>query len=259
MYILSVDTTAKTATVCVAKTDEILGIVPISQLDLNSTTTHSESLLPMIDEALKLSGLSLSEMDVFAITAGPGSFTGVRIGVSTVKGLSFSIKDNVPCIPLSTLYCLALNVSGYADNTIVCPVMDARREQFYNAMFKISKGKLKRLCEDRVLTAKELTDEISEKYSSKKIIICGDGAKLFYSLLPKYLGDTTSKISLARPDAIMQNAFSVAYAAWEIVSSPKFKSEDYPGSALSPIYLRLSQAERERNEKLKNKDQGDVK
>jgi tRNA threonylcarbamoyladenosine biosynthesis protein TsaB len=257
MYILSVDTTAKSATVCVAKSDEVFGIIPIAQLDLNSTATHSESLLPMIDKALELSSLNISDMDCFAITAGPGSFTGVRIGVSAIKGLAFALGDEVPCIPLSTLYCLALNAAGYAENAIVCPVMDARREQFYNAMFRISKGKLKRLCEDRVFTAKELTDEISEKYSNKKIILCGDGAKLFYSLLPKYTGDNTLKIELARPGDIMQNAFSVAYAAWEKYCSEDFDKNAFKGSALSPIYLRLSQAERERNEKLKN--QGETK
>ena len=257
MYILSVDTTAKSATVCVAKTDEVSGLVPISQLNLNSTATHSESLLPMIDNALCLSSLKLSDMDCLAITAGPGSFTGVRIGVSSIKGLAFSLGDSIPCIPLSTLYCLALNVAAYGENTIVCPVMDARREQFYNALFKISKGKLKRLCDDRVLTAKELTDELTANYSGKKIVVCGDGAKLYNSLLPKYIGENELKISLARPENLLQNAFSVAYAAYEIMSSETFEKENYKGSSLSPIYLRLSQAERERNERLEN--QGETK
>jgi tRNA threonylcarbamoyladenosine biosynthesis protein TsaB len=106
MYILSVDTTAKSATVCVAKSDEISGVIPIAQLNLNSTATHSESLLPMIDKALELSSLKLSDINCFAITAGPGSFTGVRIGVSAIKGLAFASGDSIPCIPLSTLYCL---------------------------------------------------------------------------------------------------------------------------------------------------------
>lgn len=251
MYILSVDTTAKTATVCVAKSDDVLGLYPISQLNLNSTATHSESLLPMIDTALSLANLELSDMDALAITAGPGSFTGVRIGVSAIKGLAFALGDKIPCIPLSTLYCLAQNVAAYGENTYILPVMDARREQFYNAVFKISKGKVKRLCEDRVLTAKELSDEISEKYSGKKIVLCGDGAKLLYSLLPKYLETENFKISLARPENIMQNAFSVALSAWEVINTPSYSKESFTGSALSPIYLRLSQAERERNEKLK--------
>ncbi len=259
MYILSVDTTAKSATVCVAKTDEVSGLIPISQLNLNSTATHSESLLPMIDTALSLAALELSDMDCLAITAGPGSFTGVRIGVSSVKGLAFSLNDNIPCIPLSTLYCLALNAAAYGENTIICPVMDARREQFYNALFKISKGKLKRLCEDRVLTAKELTDELSANYSGKKIVVCGDGAKLYHSLLPKYIGENALKISLARPENLLQNAFSVAYAAYEIISSETFEKENYKGSSLSPIYLRLSQAERERNERLEKQNQGETK
>ncbi len=137
MYILSVDTTAKTATACVAKDDKTIGLVPVSSIGLNSTLTHSESLLPMVDSCLHMAKLSLSDIDYIAITAGPGSFTGVRIGVAAVKGLSFSTGGRIPCIPLSTLLCLARNLEGLPEGTVVCPLMDARREQFYNALFVI--------------------------------------------------------------------------------------------------------------------------
>ena len=252
MYILSVDTTAKTAAVCLAKDDVVQGLVPVSRLVLNSTVTHSESLLPMIEKALSLASVSLSQVDAFAITAGPGSFTGVRIGVSTVKGLAFSQEKEVPCIPLSTLYCLALNLCAYGDNTIVCPLMDARREQFYNAVFSLKSKKAKRLCDDRTVTAKELVDELCEKYPKKKIVLCGDGAALFYSLYEKYLDGRSLNVSLALAGDMLQDGFSVARAGFEVLSSPSFDKALYTQEALSPLYLRLSQAERERNERLSN-------
>lgn len=250
MYILSVDTTAKTASVCVAKDDELTGIAPVAQFTVNNTVTHSESLLPLIDKALDFSGIGISDIDAIAITAGPGSFTGVRIGVSAVKGLSFAREGTIPCIPLSTLYCLALNVSAYGDDTIVCPLMDARREQFYNAVFCLNSGNPERLCEDRVITANELSDELSEKYSGRRIVICGDGARLFYGLHRKYSDINIINPILAHPNDILQNAFSVAYAGWKVMSLPEYKAENYSGESLCPTYLRLSQAERERNEKL---------
>ncbi len=254
MYILSVDTTAKTAAVCLAKEDALQGLVPVSRLVLNSTVTHSESLLPMIGEALSLAGVCLSQVDAFAITSGPGSFTGVRIGVSTVKGLAFSLNDSVPCIPLSTLFCLALNLCAYGDNTIVCPLMDARREQFYNAIFSLRNKKPKRLCEDRVVTAKELVDELCVKYPKKKIVVCGDGAALFYGLYKKYLDGKSLNVSMALPGDLLQDGFSVARAGYDVLTSPSFDAARYSGSDLSPLYLRLSQAERERNERLSNEN-----
>ncbi|MBR5553113.1 MAG: tRNA (adenosine(37)-N6)-threonylcarbamoyltransferase complex dimerization subunit type 1 TsaB [Clostridia bacterium] len=254
MYILSVDTTAKTAAVCLAKEDELLGLVPVSRLVLNSTVTHSESLLPMIGQALSLANVPLSSVDAFVITSGPGSFTGVRIGVSTVKGLAFSQGENAVCIPVSTLYSLALNLCAYGDNVVVCPVMDARREQFYNALFSLKSKRAKRLCEDRVITAKELVAELCEKYPKRKIVLCGDGAALFYNLYKKYPGSEDLKISPALPGDLLQDAFSVARAGYEILKQESFDASQYGGSALSPTYLRLSQAERERNERLLNEN-----
>lgn len=248
MYILSVDTTAKTASVCVARDDEKTGILPVAEFTLNNTVTHSESLLPMIDSVLKMSRLELDDIDVFAITAGPGSFTGVRIGVSAIKGLAFSLKDKkpVPCIPVSTLRCLAENISGYPDSTILCPLMDARREQFYNALFEVRDGKVIRLCEDRTVTASELSAELSEKYGGKAVL-CGDGAMLYYSLLEKY---PCNCVELCSTKDLYQRAFSVAVVSLEVVKSQGFDVNEFTGDKLAPVYLRLSQAERERNERL---------
>ena len=171
MYILSVDTTAKTAAACVSMVRD--GVVyPLCDSHLNSTLTHSESILPMIDFCLKNAGVSLSEVDVLAISAGPGSFTGVRIGISTIKGLAFG-NDNVKCVPVSALEALCENVSDEQRGTVVCACMDARRNQFYNALFLANgKGSIKRLCDDRAIGEDELFKELSEKYASKKNCSC---------------------------------------------------------------------------------------
>lgn len=258
MNILAVDTTAKTAAVCVASGDADTGLAPKANFAVNGTLTHSESLLPMIDEALRRAGVSLRELSAIAVTAGPGSFTGVRIGVSTVKGLSFALDDKIPCIPLSTLYCLALGAAAYGENTILCPVMDARREQFYNALFRLRGGKPRRLCDDRAVSAEELTQELLTGFAGKKIVLCGDGARLYRRLLNRLLdrklGSTASaasaKILLARPEHLEMNAFSAAFAAYETLTLPNFVfDERYAGASLAPFYLRQSQAERTRNER----------
>ena len=133
MYILSVDTTAKTAAAAVSEVKD--GVVfPLCESRLNSTLTHSESILPMIDFCLKNSNVGIDQVDVLAISAGPGSFTGVRIGISTIKGLAFG-NDNVKCVPVSALESLCENVSDEQKGTVICACMDARRNQFYNALF----------------------------------------------------------------------------------------------------------------------------
>lgn len=248
MYILSVDTTAKSASVCISKDDEILGLVPVARANLDGALTHSECLLPMIDSCLSLARLSVGDIDYMAVTNGPGSFTGVRIGVCAISGLAFSQKKDIPCVPVSSLESLAENIVGYGESTVLCPLMDARREQFYNALFTVRGGKLKRLTPDRTVTADELCKEIEEKYSKKKIVICGDGARLFYTLMPKYAA--FDKLSLCHPKDLYQSAFSVAVAAKRIIDADGFDGALYGYEKLSPSYLRLSQAERERNERL---------
>ena len=247
MYILSIDTTAKTAAAGVSEYDETTGnLMPVSQAALNNTLTHSETILPMIDYCLKGANIELDEVKLAAISAGPGSFTGVRIGISALKGLAFG-KD-MKCVPVSTLLALALNVSDAKRSAIICAVMDARRNQFYNALFKADgNGNISRLCEDRAISAEELLEELSDKFSSKSIILVGDGTFLCEKL---YLQSGRElKLSVARNDRILQNAYSVAKAAVLDYDG----NADYSADALSPVYLRLSQAERERNERMNNK------
>lgn len=243
MYILSVDTTAKTASVAVSKIcDEV--VYPLCDARLNSTLTHSESLLPMIDFCLKNADVALSEVNVLAISAGPGSFTGVRIGISTIKGLAFG-NDEVRCVPVSALEALCENVSDEARGTVICACMDARRNQFYNALFSANgKGCIKRLCEDRAIGEEELYNELCEKYGARKIVLVGDGALLAYKLFSEHSGFDEMKIVTVRSDRLLQDASSVARCALRHIE------ESVSAEKLNPVYLRLSQAERERNERM---------
>ena len=242
MYILALDTTAKTAAVGLVKMEQDK-LYPAVTVQLNSTTTHSESLLPMIDFCMKNEHITLDEVSIIAVSAGPGSFTGVRIGISTVKGLAFG--RDISCVGVSTILALAMNVDNEKKGTVICPVMDARRNQFYNAIFvSEGEGNLKRKCADRAIGFDELFEELSKKYKNKNIVIVGDGAKLFMSLLEKKECDM--KVVCAREDLAFQNAYSVARAA--VISMER--EADYSAEKLLPVYLRLSQAERERNERM---------
>lgn len=221
--LLSMDSSAVTASVALTDGDEI-----IKSEFVNSGLTHSETLLPMITRVMD--GRKYSELDGIAITAGPGSFTGVRIGVATVKGLAFN--DDIPCYSVSTLEAIAYN---FVDkNAVVCAVMDARRMQFYNALFKLQNGKVERFCDDRAISIEDLRNELKQY---DKVLIAGDGAKLCFQNIE------LENCTLADDDRIYQNAVSVAKAAQnKNAISPK---------ALMPVYLRQSQAERELKLKLK--------
>lgn len=221
--LLSMDSSAVTASVALTDGDEI-----IKSEFVNSGLTYSETLLPMITRVMD--GRKYSELDGIAITAGPGSFTGVRIGVATVKGLAFN--DDIPCYSVSTLEAIAYN---FVDkNAVVCAVMDARRMQFYNALFKLQNGKVERFCDDRAISIEDLRNELKQY---DKVIIAGDGAKLCFQNIE------LENCTLADVDRIYQNAVGVAKAAQN-------KNVIFP-KALMPVYLRQSQAERELKLKLK--------
>lgn len=215
--ILSVDSSAVTASA--ALTD---GDVVIKSEFINAGLTHSETLLPMIKRVMQ--GHSFDELDAIAVAAGPGSFTGVRIGVATVKGIAF--KNNIPCISVSALEAIAHNFTD--ENAVVCAVMDARRMQFYNALFSVQNGIVTRLCDDRAISIDDLREDI-KKYDN--VIIAGDGAKLCFDNI-----DLSNTI-LADEDRRYQNGIGVSKAA---INKDKISS-----ASLMPVYLRLSQAERE--------------
>ena len=215
--ILSVDSSAVTASVALTDGDKI-----IKSEFVNAGLTHSETLLPMIKRVM--SGYDFEDLDAIAITAGPGSFTGVRIGVATVKGLAFNA--DIPCISVSTLEAIAYNFTD--KNAVVCALMDARRMQFYNAVFKVENGVVTRLCEDRAISIDDLRKELSQ-YES--VILAGDGAELCYKNID------LENVILAEGEARYQNGIGVSKSA--------MNKEKISASSLMPIYLRPSQAERE--------------
>lgn len=233
MKILSIDCSAKSVSAAIAEDGKL-----IAEGFLNIKLTHSETLMPIIEQVLLNSRLSLKDIDGFAVTAGPGSFTGIRIGISALKGLAFA--EQKPIYAFSTLEAMALVFSGgaYADG-IVCGLMDARRNQFYNALFEIKSGKITRLTEDRTIEASILKTEL-KNYGSK-IILMGDGARLFLSLT-----DNDPDFIPAPETVLIQRASGIAIKA----SFDKTLIPTSPES-LNAIYLRKSQAEREREEKIK--------
>lgn len=220
--LLSIDSSAVTASACLTDGDKI-----IKSEFMNTGLTHSETLLPMIKRVM--GEVKYSSLDGVAITVGPGSFTGVRIGVATAKGLAF--LNNTPCYSISTLEAIAYNFAD--ENCVVCAVMDARRMQFYNALFKVENGIVERITDDRAIAIEDLRVELK---AYDNVIIAGDGAKLCYDNIE------LDNVTLACDEKIYQNATSVALAA-------KNKETISPKS-LMPVYLRQSQAERELKLKL---------
>lgn len=231
MLILAIDTTAVTASAAAA-IYENGNIQKHSVLTVNNALTHSETLFPIIDSVLSVLGKKVGDVGLYAVAAGPGSFTGVRIGVSAVKGLAFC---GTPVAAVSTLEALAENVGAEG---IICPLMDARRGVFYNALFRRENGVLVRLTEDRAVSAEQLSAE-AERYGV--FHICGDGAAPYAAL---HVG--AGKLVQPTLTERYQNALSVAVCgahAWEAGNA-------LTAAQVLPIYLRKPQAEREREERL---------
>lgn len=231
MIILAIDSTAVSGSVAVCRDEELL-----CEFTLNVGNTHSETLLPMVEAALKTCGLEVSDIDLFACDEGPGSFTGVRIGVATVKGLAFN--SDKPCIGVSTLEALAQNLVGFEG--IACPVMNARRGQVYNALFEVSNGSLKRLCEDRALPISELEAELLN--IKAPTYLAGDG----YGITLDGFKELKCKFT---PEPLRyQSGYSVAVCALRKYNEGA-RTDD---REITATYLRLPQAERERLEKEKS-------
>lgn len=215
--ILSVDSSAVTASAALTDGDRVM-----KSEFIHTGLTHSETLLPMIKRVME--GFSFSDLDAIAVTAGPGSFTGVRIGVATVKGLAF--ERDIPCISVSTLEAIAYNFTDR--DTVICAVMDARRMQFYNALFSAQNGVVTRLCKDRAISLDDLKKELADY---ENVILAGDGAELCFN----HIG--MDHVVLADDNVRYQNGIGVSRAA--------LHKETISASALMPVYLRMSQAERE--------------
>lgn len=229
MLILAFESSAKAASAALCRDGRLL-----AQSTQISGLTHSRTLLPMAEDLLKNAELSVKDVDLLAVAQGPGSFTGIRIGVSTVKGLAWAAEK--PCVGVSTLEAMAWH--GVAAGGLICPVMDARRQQVYNALFEIRDGRPVRLTEDRSISLADLIAELREK--NVPVFLVGDGT----ALAEKAFSEAGLPCSVAPNNLLWQDAWGVAMAAWD--------KPPISGAELLPVYLRLSQAERERQERLNN-------
>lgn len=230
MLILSFETSAKAASVALLENGKLLG-----ESYQNTGLTHSQTLMVMAQQLLQDCGKTVSDLQAVAVAEGPGSFTGVRIGVAAAKGLAWGAE--LPCYGVSTLEAMALSLGAWQG--YVCPVMDARRNQVYNALFCVNCGKLERLREDRAIALEDLSRELAEL--AGPIFLVGDGSSLTY----RTLSDTLPNLVLPPEHRMHQRASGVALAAQQKIAAGLPGN----GAALSPNYLRLSQAERERLEK----------
>lgn len=226
MLVLAIDTTAVAASVALVDDNGIIAV-----FNVNNKLTHSQKLLPMIDSVISQAGYDIKDIDLFAVSAGPGSFTGVRIGISAIKGLAFS--QDIPCVSVSSVEALAyMNRNCGA---VICSVMDARRDEYYNALFD---SEFNRICEDRAISAPELEEQLS---NYDRVILNGDGAVKFYD----WLDGRLPGVFLSGEVTMLQNAGSVGLCAMR-----KYKNGEYVSSfELTPFYLRKPQAEREYKEK----------
>ena len=232
MLLLSFETSAKAASVALHDGSRLLG-----ESYQNTGLTHSQTLMVMAEDLLKQCSHTPQDVTDVAVAAGPGSFTGVRIGVAAAKG--FAWGGELPCYGVSTLEAMAESLGVYQG--YVCPCMDARRSQVYNALFYVNQGSTERVKEDRAIALADLAAELKEL--SEPIFLVGDGSNLTYNTLSAQI----PALVLPPEHRLHQRATGVAILAAKKIAA----GENGDGNALTPNYLRLSQAERERMEKLK--------
>lgn len=226
MNILAVDTSAVTASVAVMREGVIAG-----QASFTNGLTHSQTLMPMVDYVLKGAGLTAADIDLFAASNGPGSFTGLRIGVGTVKGLAYACGRD--CAGVSTLRALAHNIAP--TDRLIVPIMDARRGQVYTAAYRYDGGAVVEVSAPAAMDVEQLCSGLSEN-----VVFVGDGARPYMDKIQAMMEE---RAEFAPPQLRLQNAASVCAAA--------LSETPVPPEELSVIYLRKPQAERERDEKLR--------
>ena len=234
MLILAFETSAKAGSVALLQDGKLL-----AQSYQNTGLTHSQTLLSMAEAMIQSCGLTPQDVQAVAVAAGPGSFTGVRIGVAAAKGYAWGLE--IPCCGVSTLEAMAENLGIY-DGTVIC-TMDARRSQVYNALFRAEKGVLSRITEDRAISLTDLAAELTE--ISGPLYLVGDGSMLTYQTLH----DSLENLILPPEHRMHQCAAGVAMLAEKML----LRGEICDAESLQPNYLRLSQAERERLEKGEHK------
>ena len=234
MLILAFETSAKSCSAAIHDGQKLL-----AESYQNSGLTHSQTLMVMAEDLLKVCGKSAADVTHLAAAAGPGSFTGIRIGVSAAKGFAWGAEK--PVYGVSTLESMALGLGVWSG--CICCCMDARRNQVYNAIFLAENGELKRISEDRAIALSDLKNELA--HLDGPIYLVGDGAALAH----KNLSSELPELILPPEHRMHQRAGGVALAALAAMD----RGENADGAALQPNYLRLSQAERERMEKLQAK------
>ena len=234
MLILAFETSAKAASVALLDGEKLL-----AESYQNTGMTHSQTLMVMAEDMLKQCGKTADNVDAVAVAEGPGSFTGVRIGVAAAKGFAWGLS--IPCYGVSTLEAMAESLGIY--DGYICPAMDARRSQVYNALFEVNRGKITRIREDRAISLQDLEEDV--KNLEKNIFLVGDGSLLCYNTLV----ERVPSLVLPPEHRMHQRAVGVGLVA------ARHLNAGIPGDAasLTPNYLRLSQAERERMEREQKK------
>lgn len=234
MKILGIDSSGLVASAAIADEKNI-----IAEFTVNNKQTHSQTLLPMIEKVVDMSGIELEQIDAIAIAAGPGSFTGLRIGSATAKGIGLALKKPIVSVP--TLEGLAYRVSVF--DGLICPIMDARRSQVYTGIYKAEGDGLTCLSEQKAVDIHDILKEL-EKYD-EKVIFLGDGVEVHRETIENEL---KNEFVFAPVHLAKQSAAAVAVLGGIYFEQGKAESADEH----KPIYLRKSQAEREREERLKN-------
>lgn len=231
MKILAVDTSTQVSTIAIVDDMKVLG-----EFTINNKKTHSQKLIPLIEYLLNEIDLKINDLDILAATNGPGSFTGLRIGITTIKALSYVVKK--PVIGISTLEALAYNVHG--SNNLVCPILDARNRNIYAGVYKWEESSYKSIKENLFLSIDEFIDYLKSK--NERCVFLGDAVFIYRDYLQSKLGE---KCEFANYNLITQRGASVAIAALE-----KFKNGFTENCYnIEPFYLNKSQAEREYDKK----------
>lgn len=237
MKILAIEASGAVASAALTE-DDVLR----AEFTLNYKMTHSQTIMPLIDEIKRYLELDINTIDYIACSAGPGSFTGLRIGAATAKGIAMGIKK--PIVPVSALAALAYNV--YMTDAVICPIMDARRRQVYTAFYKWEDGKIEAWKDDCIAIIDDVIDDALN--FELPVIFVGDGVFLYRDILSGY-----KDFIIAPASCNMPRAASVAVLGAETAAEEKY----IPSSEFKPVYLRKSQAERELEEKMRGADKND--
>ncbi len=232
MKLLAIDSSGLVASVAIVSEEAML-----AEYTVNFKKTHSQTLLPMLDEITKMVELDLAEVDAIVVAAGPGSFTGLRIGSATAKGLGLALKK--PIIPIPTLDGLAYNL--YGTNKLICPMMDARRNQVYTGLYEFEQNDMKILLPQTAIAVEEIVERIN--HMEREVIFLGDGSTAYETILKENV-----KVPLSFAPLHLNRQRAGALGALGI----KYYNNSWMETATEhePVYLRLSQAERERAERL---------